>query len=118
MTDAALIKQIVATHHFTNVHAENDRGSREVNRSIVQPCKDDPGLLLKIAIAVFTNQPEALKRVDWSRPIDSTFLPYVKGVLREYQEQGGSIFRTIAYKYPMPPELRGMNALDCLGSGS
>jgi RecA-family ATPase len=42
------------------------------------------------------------------------FLLYVKGVLKDYQAQGGSVFRTVAYKYPMPPELRGMNALDCL----
>jgi RecA-family ATPase len=114
MTDVALIKQIIETHHFTNLHAEDDRGFRETFWQVVHPCRDDPGLLLKLAIAVFTNQPEALRQIDWSRPADSGFLPYVKSVLKDYQAQGGSVFRTSAYKYPMPPELRGMNALDCL----
>jgi hypothetical protein len=114
MTDVAVIQQIIDTHHFTNLHSENDRGFRETFWQIVHPCQNDPGLLLKLAIAVFTNQPEALRRIDWGRPADSEFLPYVKGVLQDYQGQGGSVFRTVAYKYPMPPELRGMNALDCL----
>jgi hypothetical protein len=114
MTDVAVIQQIIDTHHFTNLHAENDRGFRETYWQIVHPCQDDPGLLLKLAIAVFTNQPDALRQIDWTRPADAEFLPYVKGVLKDYQTQGGSVFRTVAYKYPMPPEIRGMNALDCL----
>jgi hypothetical protein len=71
MTDVALIRQIIDTHHFTNLHAENDRGFREIYWQIVHPCRDDPGLLLKLAVAVFTNQPEALRQIDWTRPVDS-----------------------------------------------
>jgi hypothetical protein len=66
MTDVAPIRQIIATQHFTNVHARDDRGSREITRLIVNPAHADPDCWLKVMIGVCTNEPAALAWVNWA----------------------------------------------------
>jgi hypothetical protein len=96
---------------FTNVSRAFDKGTRWNVAKIVLPYRDDPDLFLKIAIARFINNIEALAEINWRAPLDLT---RVYNVLKARQKRGETVFRTQAYKYPMPPELKGMDALDCL----
>jgi hypothetical protein len=102
---------ILALGHFCNVRREDDRGTRWVTTNIVEPCRDDPDLFLKVAIARFINEPAALAELDWQASLD---LANMLKVLEARQARGETVFRTKAYKYPMPPEIKGMSALRCL----
>jgi hypothetical protein len=102
---------ILAAQHFCNLHRRDDRTSIWVRVNIVEPRRDDPDSFLKIAVARFTNEIAALAEIDWLRPFD---LVTLHDGLKARQARGETIFRTQAYKYPMPPELKGMGALQCL----
>jgi hypothetical protein len=102
---------ILAQGHFCNVRREDDRGTRWVAANIVEPCRDDPDLFLKVAVARFVNEPTALAEIDWQAPLDLTSM---LKVLEARQTRGETVFHTQAYKYPMPPEIKGMGALRCL----
>src|SRR5262249_25283580 len=103
--------QIMRVLYLCNPHREDDRNTRRMNANIVQPCADDPELVLKIAIARFINEIGALGEIDWRAPLN---LAAIRAVLEARQARGERVFRTQAYKYPMPPEIKGMSALACL----
>jgi DNA polymerase I-like protein with 3'-5' exonuclease and polymerase domains len=102
---------ILRTQRFCNLHRKHDRTSIWVMANIIEPCRDDPDLFLKVSLARFTNEVAALMEIDWLKPFD---LEYLYGALKARQDRGKTVFRTSAYKYPMPPEIKGMEALDCL----
>jgi hypothetical protein len=102
---------ILAGGHFCNVHRENDRVSRWITAHVIEPNRDDPDLVLKVALARFLNEPEALARLHWPAPFN---LAQIYQVLQAHWDQGGKLFRTSAYKPPMPPEVKGMGTLACL----
>jgi hypothetical protein len=120
MTDIGTIRAIIANQHFCNVHARDDRGTRAIMRLIVEPARDDPDLWMKVMIGICSNQPAALAWINWQASLD---LAYVHARLEAYVDEGlGPIFRTAAYKPPMPPELKtnfnhvpdGKKTLACL----
>jgi hypothetical protein len=102
---------ILATEHFCNVHREHDRVSRWIMAHVIEPNRNDPDLVLKIALARFLNEPEALARLHWPARFN---LAQIHEVLQTHAAQGGKLFRTAAYKPPMPPELKGIGTLQCL----
>jgi hypothetical protein len=111
MIDMQAIRDIVAQSHFCNIHRRDDRTSRFVRDRIVLPNRDDPDLFLKIITFRCFNERTAGETIDWRRPFD---LDYIYGTLKAHQAAGGKVFRTAAYKMPLPKEVRGNSALQCL----
>jgi hypothetical protein len=99
MLDA--IDRAMADLHMCNVHRRDDRGSRWIRDNILSPCGDHRDLILKIALARFVNEPDALVKIDWLKPYDPV---YLRNVLGAHQAAGGSIHRN-AFKGPMPRSL-------------
>jgi DNA polymerase len=97
---------LLAVGHFCHIHHEDDQGSRWKIANIIAPNRDDPDLVVKVALACFINEPAALAEIDWQKPVD---LGYYRTVLEARQVRGETVFRTKAYKPPMPPE--GMGTL-------
>jgi hypothetical protein len=106
-----VIRKILSEQHFCNVHREHDRTSVWGRVHIIEPNRDDSDLFLKVMVFRCTNEIAAAERVDWSRLFD---LAYIYGALKAWQDSGGKVFRTAAYKPPLRPELRGMGTLQCL----
>jgi hypothetical protein len=95
---------ILAAGHFCNMHREHDRVTRWIMAHVIEPNRDDPDLVLKIALARFLNEPAALAEIDWTAPFD---LKAMYAVLKARQDRGEKIFRTDAYKPPMPGKGEG-----------
>jgi hypothetical protein len=98
---------ILAAGRFCNIRREDDRVSRWVMANVIEPNRSDPDLWHKIVIARCVNEPDALAELDWSQPFDPQA---VRGVLEARQARGEKVYRTDAYKLPLPPrELAGMS---------
>jgi hypothetical protein len=95
---------ILASGHFCNVHREHDKVTRWIMAHVIAPNKDDPDLVFKIAVARFLNEPEALARLHWPAQFN---LAQIHEVLQAHAAQGGKLFRTEAYKPPMPGKGEG-----------
>jgi hypothetical protein len=95
---------ILANGHFCNVHREQDKVTRWITAHVIAPNTDDPDLVFKIALARFLNEPEALARLHWPAQFN---LAQIHDVLKAHAAQGGKLFRTEAYKPPMPGKGEG-----------
>jgi hypothetical protein len=95
---------VMAAAYLCNVHHKDDRGSRWKRANIIEPCRNDPDLAIKVAIAVFINEQAALAEIDWTAPLD---LARYRTVLEAREARGEKIFRTDAYKPPMPGKGEG-----------
>jgi hypothetical protein len=103
---------ILAAGHFCNVRRNDDKVTRWTMAHIIAPHRDDPDLWHKIVIARCVNEPDALAELDWSAPFDPQA---IRATLDARQARGGTVYRTKAYKPPLPPvELKGMGITEYL----
>jgi hypothetical protein len=92
---------ILDVGHFCNVHREHDRVSRWLATTWLNPNRDDPDLWFAMTVARCINEPEALAELCYPVPFDSTVF---RAKLEARQERGEKVYRTNAYKPPMPPQ--------------
>jgi hypothetical protein len=97
---------------FCNIRRDDDRVSRWIMKNIIEPCRDDSDLWLKITLARCINEPDALAEIDWLVPLD---LARIRGILDARQARGEVVYRTKAYKPPLPPvTFKGMGITEYL----
>jgi hypothetical protein len=90
---------------FCNIRSSDDAVNRWVRANVIEPNRGDPDLVLKVALARFLNEPAALQRLNWTAAFN---LGQIREVLEAHQAAGGKLFRTEAYKPPMPGKGEGM----------
>jgi hypothetical protein len=103
---------ILQAGSFCNVRRDDDRGSRWIMAHIIGPNRDDPELWHKLTIARCINEPDALAELAWSAPFDPQA---IRATLDARQARGEVVYRTKAYKPPLPPvALKGMRITEYL----
>jgi hypothetical protein len=97
---------------FCNVHREHDRVSRQIAVGLVQPFRNIADLWFAVTIARCVNEPGTLSEIENWVPFDPA---YLRGVLEARKARGEKVYRTDAYKPPLPPrELKGMSITEHL----
>jgi hypothetical protein len=92
---------ILATGHFCNVHREHDKVTRWITIHWRDPHHDDPDLWFALATARMVNEPGALAELNYPVPFDAEH--FVR-VLSTRQARGEKVYRTAAYKPPLPEQ--------------
>jgi hypothetical protein len=106
------VDPIIAAGRFCNVFREFDRVTLWITANVVEPHRDDPNLWFAIADARFINEPSALNELGYPVPFDAV---HFRAVLEARQTRGDKVYRTDAYKPPLPPkELKGMGTTEYL----
>jgi hypothetical protein len=94
---------ILADGRFCNVHREHDKVTRWITIHWRDPHHDDPDLWFGMATARMVNEPDALNELGWPLPFDAEH--FVR-VLSARQARGDVVYRTAAYKPPLPEQKR------------
>jgi hypothetical protein len=103
---------ILVAGRFCNVYREHDAVSRWVAENWRDPHRDNPDLWFALAVARSINEPDALAELGWPVPFDAARF---RGMLDARQARGAKVYRTDAYKPPMPPrELKGVSITEHL----
>jgi DNA polymerase len=101
---------ILRDGRFCNVYREHDRVSLWVAENWRDPHRDDPDLWFAMAVGRFINEPDALAELGYPVPFDATRF---RATLDARQARREKVYRTDAYKPPMPPrELKGMSTTE------
>jgi hypothetical protein len=91
---------ILAAGRVCNIRREDDKVSRWIATHWRDPHHDDPDVWFAMAAARFINEPDALAELGYPVPFDATRF---RSVLEARQARGDKVYRTTAYKPPMPP---------------
>jgi hypothetical protein len=98
---------ILRDGRFCNVYREHDQVSVWVAENWRDPHREDPDLWFAMAVARFINEPAALAELGYPVPFEAISF---RATLEARQKRDEKVYRTDAYKPPMPPrELKGMS---------
>ncbi|PWT84876.1 MAG: hypothetical protein C5B56_14885 [Proteobacteria bacterium] len=92
---------ILDNGHFCNVHREHDKVTRWIANHWVAPHHNDPELWFAMTVARCINEPDALAELGYPVPFDAAKFCSVLGAR---QARGDVVYRTIAYKPPIPEQ--------------
>jgi hypothetical protein len=92
---------ILATGHFCNIDRAHDTVTRWIWIHWRDPHHDDPDLWFALATARMVNEPAALSELNYPVPFDAEH--FIR-VLSARQARGDVVYRTAAYKPPLPEQ--------------